>query len=187
MPANKIYEIVGINGNYLYEKGSLDDSVRPATLSGVDGLLWRITKSETINMIGSVDKSFELADRTDSQLFFKGLMSNGKAYLAVYSYSKDMLYEGEYFYPVDKSENYHEAYKVLKANVESGFGKMDSEVKNVQSGLGVIATWNFRTDRQVPNSVTLSVENRSFGVLPGFEQFMVMRFTNGEMKQTAGK
>ena len=185
VPANKIYEIVDEKGHFLYEKGSLDDSMRPANLTGMDGLLWRITKSETVSMIGAVDKSFELADRTDSQMLFKGLLSSGMVYLAAYHYSKDMLYEGEYFYPVDKSEDYHEFYKAVEANMESSFGKMDFEVKNPQSGLGVIATWNFRTDGQAPNSVTLSVENRSFSVLPGYNQFVVMRFTNGEMKQTA--
>ena len=187
VPANKIYEIVDINGNYLYKKGSLDDSVRPAKLTGVDGLLWRITKSETISMIGTIDKSFELADRTESQLQFKGLLSNGRVYLAVYHYSKDMLYEGEYFYPVEKNENYNDLYKTVQTNAESSFGKMDTEVKNNQSGLGVIATWNFKTDGQLSNSMTLSVETGSFGVLPGYNQFVVVRFTNGEMKQTAGK
>jgi len=187
VPANKIYEIVDINGHYLYKKGSLDDSVRPAKLTGVDGLLWRITKSETISMIGTVDKSFELADRTESQLQFKGLLSNGRVYLAVYHYSKDMLYEGEYFYPVEKNENYNDLYKAVQANAESSFGKMDTEVKNNQSGPGVIATWNFKTDGQVSNSLTLSVETGSFGVLPGYNQFVVVRFTNGEMKQAAGK
>jgi len=187
VPANKIYEIVDKNGKFLYEKGSLDDSARPAKLTGVDGLLWRITKAETISMIGTVDKSFELADRTDSQLLFKGLLSNGKVYLAVYHYYKDMLYEGEYFYPVEKNENYNDLYKALQTNAESGFGKMDSEVKNNQSGLGLIATWNFKTEGPAPNSVTLSVETRSFGVLPSYNQFVVVRFTNGEMQQTVGK
>jgi len=187
VPANKIYEIVDKNGKFLYGKGSLDDSVRPAKLTGVDGLLWRITKSETISMISTVDKSFELVDRTDSQLLFKGLLSNGRVYFAAYHYSKDMLYEGEYLYPVEKNENYHELYKAVQINLESGFGKMDSEAKNNQSGLGVIATWNFKTDGKVSNSVTLSVEPGSFGALPGYSQFVVMRFTNGEMKQTAEK
>jgi len=187
VPANKIYEIVDKNGKFLYEKGSLDDSVRPAKLTGVDGLLWRITKSETISMIGTVDKSLELADRTDSQLLFKGLLANGRVYLAVYHYYKDMLYEGEYFYPVEKNENYNDAYKAVQTNAESDFGKMDSEVKNNQSGLGLIATWNFKTEGQAPNSVTLSVEPRTFGVLPGNNQFVVVRVTNGEIKQTAGK
>lgn len=187
VPANKIYEIVDKNGKFLYEKGSLDDSVRPAKLTGVDGLLWRITKAETISMIGTVDKSLELADRTDSQLLFKGLLANGRVYLAVYHYYKDMLYEGEYFYPVEKNENYNDAYKAVQTNAESDFGKMDSEVKNNQSGLGLIATWNFKTEGQAPNSVTLSVEPRTVGVLPGNNQFVVVRVTNGEIKQTAGK
>ena len=187
VPANKIYEIVDKNGKFLYEKGSLDDSVRPAKLTGVDGLLWRITKSETISMIGTVDKSFELANRTDSQLLFKGLQSNGRDYLAAYHYSMDMLYEGEYLYPVEKNENYHDLYKAVQTNVESGFGKMDSEVKNNQTGLGMIASWNFKTGGQMSNTVTLSVETGSFSALPGYNQFVVVRFTNGEMKQTAGK
>ena len=187
VPANRIYEIVDKNGKFLYGKGSLDDSVRPAKLTGVDGLLWRITKSETISMIGTVDKSFELADRTDSQLLFKGLLPNGRAYLAAYHYFNDMLYEGEYFYPVEKSENYHDLYKVLQKNAESSFGKIDSEVKNNQSGFGEIAIWNFKTDGQVSNSVTLSVETVSFSVLPSYNQFVVVRFSNGEMKRTAGK
>ncbi len=187
VPANKIYEIVDENGRLLYEKGRFDDLARPAKLTGMDGLLWRITKAETLSMIGAVDKSFELADRTDSQLLFKGLLSSGRNYLAICHYSKDMLYEGEYVYPVEKSENHHELYKAVKANMESGLGKIDFEVANEQSGLGVVATWNFRTEGQAPNSVTLSVENRSFGVLPDYNQFVVMRFTNGEMKQTAGK
>lgn len=187
VPANRIYEIVDRNGKFLYGKGSLDDSVRPAKLTGVDGLLWRITKSETISMIGTIDKSFELAERTETQLLFKGLLSNGRVYLAAYRYSKDMLYEGEYFYPVEKNENYNDLFKSVQANVEGGFGKMDSEAKNSKSGLGVIATWNFKTDGQTSNSVTLSVEPGSFSVLPGYNQFVVVRFTNGEMKQTAGK
>lgn len=187
VPANKIYEILAENGRPLYEKGSFDQSVRPEKLTGIDGLLWRITKAETIGMIGMVDKSFELADRTDSQLLFKGLLPVGKGYLAVYQYSKDQLYEGEYFYPVDKNEDYQQSYKAVKANVESELGKADLEGKNTQSAVGQIATWQFKIDGQLPNMVTLSVENRTFAVLPGYTQFVVMRFSNGELKQAAGK
>ncbi len=187
VPANKIYEIVGENGRPLYEKGSFDESVRPEKLTGMDGLLWRITKAETIGMIGTLDKSFELADRTDSQLLFKGLLPDGKVYLAACQYSKDQLYEGEYLYPVDKNEDHQQSYKTIKANVESELGKADLEGKNTQSGVGLVATWQFKTDGQSPNLVTLSVENRTFAVLPGYTQFVVMRFTNGEMKQAAGK
>ena len=94
---------------------------------------------------------------------------------------------GEYLYPVEKNENYLDLYKAVKTNVESAFGKMDSEVKNNQTGLGLIATWNFKTGGQMSNTVILSVETGSSSALPGYNQFVVVRFTNGEMKQTAGK
>lgn len=187
VPANKIYEILDENGRPLYEVGSLDESVRPEKLTGMDGLLWRITKAETIGMIGTVDKSFELAERTDAQLLFKGLLPVGKGYLAAYQYSKDQFFEGEYLYPVDKNEDPQHLYKTIKVNVESDLGKADTEGKNPQSGLGLIATWQFKTDGQAPNLVTLSVENRTYAVLPGYTQFVVIRFTNGELKRAAGK